>query len=184
MTGRKIHITGGSCAGVSTLGAALAEQLTVPQIDVDDFYWMPTDPPFRIKRPIEDRISLIGRRQDETAGWILTGSCMSWGDTLIRAVDLIVFIYTPTATRLQRLDQRETARYGARILPGGDMHEAHLAFRDWASRYENPTVPGRNLAKHESWLRKQSAPILRLDGLTPTPQLVQSVQAKLSCLCG
>ncbi len=178
----KIHITGASCSGVSTLGAALARQFAIPQIDIDDFYWMRTDPPFTIKRPIEDRVRLIQERQVQARGWVLTGSCMSWGELLIRTVDLIVFVYTPTSVRLQRLDQREAARYGERILPGGDMYETHLAFRDWASRYDDPTVPGRSLAKHKYWLGQLSLPILRLDGQSTTRELMQSVQKKLSCL--
>lgn len=182
MSKRNIHITGASCSGVSTLGAALAERFAIPQIDTDDFYWMTTDPPFTIKRPIEDRVRLIQIRQKEAGDWVLTGSCMGWGDSLVHAANLIVFIYTPTAERLLRLDQREAARYGERILPGGDMREGHLAFREWASRYEDPTVQGRNLAKHEHWLGQLSVPILRLDGLCATRELVQSVKEKLLCL--
>ena len=47
-----IHITGASGAGVTTLGAALAERLGGAQFDVDDFFWMPTVPPFTDKRPV------------------------------------------------------------------------------------------------------------------------------------
>ena len=180
MLGKNIYITGASCSGVSTLGHALAKRFAVPQIDVDDFYWMPTDPPFTTKRPPEDRVRLIENRQYEAEEWILTGSCLGWGNSLIRAVDLIVFVYTPTPIRLQRLDQREAARYGKRILPDGDMHKAHLAFRDWASRYEDPTCPGRSLAKHEHWLSEQSVPALRLDGAKMTRDLEQSVEEELS----
>lgn len=60
---------------------------------------------------------------------MLTGSFTQWGDSLINAVDLIVFLDTPTSVRIKRLDEGEAARHGERILPGGDMHEAHLAFR-------------------------------------------------------
>ena len=182
MAGTRIHITGASCSGVSTLGSTLASHLSIPQIDVDDFYWMPTDPPFTTKRPIEDRVRLIGERQEETEGWVLTGSCMGWGEALVSAVDLIVFVYVPIAVRLQRLDQREASRYGKRILPGGDMHEAHAAFRQWAASYEDPAAPGRNLAKHERWLREQPAPILWLDGRQTVQALAHSVRKELSCL--
>lgn len=34
----RIYITGASCAGVTTLGQALAPLLDAIQIDVDDFY--------------------------------------------------------------------------------------------------------------------------------------------------
>ena len=176
----RIHLTGASCSGVSTLGAALAERFGVHQLDVDDFYWMPTDPPFISKRPPEERVRLIRERQSALPGWVLSGSFMGWGETLIRDVDLVVFVETPTSLRLQRLDRREAERYGARIRPGGDMHEAHLAFRDWASRYDDPGFSGRNRAQHERWLATQSAPLLRVDGQCPTSELVALVIDELA----
>ncbi|MBP2542232.1 ATP-binding protein [Agrobacterium tumefaciens] len=182
----RVYLTGASCSGVSTLGRVLSRRFGVPQLDVDDFYWMPTDPPYSIKRPPEERVRLIKVRQSETEGWILTGSFIGWGEPLIQKVDLIVFLQTPTIIRLQRLDQRAAARYGARILPGGDMHEAHLAFRDWASCYDDPLFTGRNLAQHESWLSNQSAPVLRLQGQQSTAELMHRVAEELLRLspCG
>lgn len=61
----RVYLTGASCSGVSTLGAMLSERFDVPQLDVDDFYWMPTDPPFSTKRLPEERVRLI---QDHKAG--------------------------------------------------------------------------------------------------------------------
>jgi len=181
MHGRpKIYITGASCSGVSTLGAALSKQFDIPHIDVDDFYWMPTDPPYSVKRPPEDRVKLIAEQQAASDGWVLTGSFIGWGEALIRDVDLIVFLYTPAAVRLQRLDQREAARHGDRILPGGDMHEAHLAFRKWASGYDDPQFTGRNLAQHERWLGQQTAPVLRLQGEKPTDELADAVTSEIA----
>lgn len=176
----RVYVTGASCSGVSTLGTLLAERFGVPHLDVDDFYWMPTDPPFSTKRPAEDRVRLIQERQAASRGWILTGSFIGWGDALIHKVDLIVFLKTPTSVRLQRLDRREAERHGARILPGGDMHEAHLAFRDWASRYDDPTFTGRNIAQHERWLSTQFAPVLRLSGERPSEDLADEVAKALA----
>jgi adenylate kinase family enzyme len=175
----KVYVLGAACSGVSTLGARLAHHLQVPQIDVDDFYWMPTDPPFTTKRPPQERVALIQVQQREAEGWVLTGSFMGWGDALIEGVDLIVFLRTPTPVRLRRLDQREALRHGARIQPGGDMHDDHLAFRHWASRYDDPTFSGRNIAQHERWLSAQTVPVLRLQGQLPTEQLLPSVLAAL-----
>ncbi len=175
----KLYLLGASCSGVSTLGAALSQRLAVPQIDVDGVYWMPTDPPFTTKRPPEDRVRLIRARQAETAAWILTGSFMGWGDGLIGDVDLIVFLATATEVRLARLDRRERERHGPRILPGGDMHAAHLAFRDWAARYDDPDFPQRSRAQHEAWLARQEAPVLRLDGAQAVDVLAGAVMEAL-----
>ncbi|MDF2232782.1 adenylate kinase [Albimonas sp. CAU 1670] len=174
----RLHLTGASCSGVSTLAAELAARLGVPQIDVDDHYWLPTDPPYTEKRPPEGRVALIQARQAAADGWVLAGSLLGWGDALVEGVDLIVFLDTPTPVRLRRLDRREAERHGARIRPGGDMHEAHLAFRDWASRYDDPNFSGRNRAGHERWLGARSAPVLRLTGEGPVEALADRVQAE------
>lgn len=159
----RIYITGASCAGVTTLGRALATLLGLRQVDVDDFYWMPTDPPYTTKRAPEDRVSLIQQTRGDD-DWVLTGSCNVWGDVLIAEADLIVFVDTPTPVRLKRLAAREQARFGDRIAPGGDMHEIHVAFREWASQYDDPHFFGRNRARHEAWITKQTVPVLRIDG--------------------
>ena len=90
----RLYLTGASCSGVTTLGRELALLLAVQHLDVDDFYWLPTDPPFTMKRAPEDRVRQIRERQGNS-GWVLTGSFDGWGDTLIGNVDLIVFLDTP-----------------------------------------------------------------------------------------
>lgn len=175
----KIYITGASCSGVSTLGKTVSARLGIPQIDVDDFYWIPTDPPYSVKRAPEQRISLIADRMNKAGGWVLTGSFTGWGDILIQDVDLIVFLYTPTSVRLQRLDQREAERYGARIIPGGDLYKAHMAFREWASQYDDPLFRGRNRVQHERWLDEQAALVIRLPGNMMVQLLADAVEFHL-----
>ncbi|HWK66948.1 MAG TPA: AAA family ATPase [Rhizobiaceae bacterium] len=175
----RIYITGASCAGVTTLGRRLAHQLAIQHLDVDDYYWMPTSPPFTTKRPPEERVSLI-RQAQGAAGWVLTGSFDGWGDPLIDDVDLIVFVYTPTPVRLERLLAREKDRFGDRIMPGGDMHDIHIAFYQWASRYDDPEFSGRNRARHEAWLSDKTVPVLRLDGTHDVDDLATTVIAALT----
>lgn len=168
----RIFITGASCAGVTTLGQALASRLGVPHLEVDAFYWLPTDPPYSTKRAPEERVALIRQRQQASDGWVLAGSCDGWGEALTTAAELIVLVDTPTPLRLQRLQARELSRHGARILPGGDMYEAHRAFVAWASSYDDPDFSGRNRARHLAWLAAQRAMTLQLDGSDAVPTLV------------
>ncbi|NIL16439.1 adenylate kinase [Pseudomonas sp. AN3A02] len=175
----RIYITGASCAGVTTLGRTLASLLSLRHLDVDDFYWLPTNPPFTTKRPPDERVSLIQQRFGDD-GWVLTGSCMSWGDALINDADLIVFVATPTPVRLERLAAREKEHFGNRIAPGGDMHEIHVAFRAWASQYDDPSFSGRSRAWHERWMSKQTIPIVRVDGLNSTEEMAADVIHGLS----
>ncbi|MFL1386133.1 AAA family ATPase [Pseudomonas tritici] len=175
----RIYITGASCAGVTTLGQNLATRLDVRQVDVDDYYWMPTDPPFTTKRPPADRVSLMQQALGDD-DWVLTGSCLGWGDALIADAELIVFVITPTSVRLERLDAREMERYGGRIAPGGDMYQIHEAFREWASQYDDPNFSGRNRAWHEAWLSRQAAPVLRVDGMSSAEQMAEDVVQAVS----
>lgn len=103
----RIYITGASCAGVTTLGQHLALLLGIRQVDVDDFFWMPTNPPFTTKRAVSERVSLMQQELGDD-DWVLTGSCIDWGDALIAHADLIVFVVTPTSVRLERLAARES----------------------------------------------------------------------------
>jgi adenylate kinase family enzyme len=180
--GKKIHITGASGSGVTTLGKALAQEFGSMHLDIDDYFWMPTDPPYTTKRPRELRLALLNEgfaRASET-GWVLSGSILEWGDSLIPLFDLTIFISTPTELRLQRLRARETARFGAEaIAPGGSRHEVYEAFIKWAAAYEALLHEGRSRAKHEVLLAKLPCPVLRLDGSLPVPVLVQQVIGKL-----
>ena len=81
---------------------------------------------------------------------------------------------------MERLVAREKARFGERILPGGDMHEIHTAFREWASKYDDPEFSGRNRSRHELWLSEQDAPVLRLDGKRDVHYLSANVLDKLN----
>lgn len=175
----RLHVTGASCAGVTTLGAALAGHLAVPQIDVDDAFWLPTDPPYTTRRPVAERLALIRAQQAASAGWVLSGSLMGWGEALVGNADLVILIWTPTELRLRRLAQREYLRHSARILPGGDMHAGHLAFRDWAAGYDTPGFAGRNRQQHEDWLDRLPCPVLRLPGERPVPELLARVVTAL-----
>ncbi|QBF29063.1 adenylate kinase [Pseudomonas tructae] len=175
----RIYITGASCAGVTTLGQNLATELDARQVDVDDFFWMPTNPPFTTKRPVSERVPLIQQALGDQ-DWVLSGSCIGWGDELIAHADLIVFVVTATPVRLERLAAREKARFGDRIAPGGDMHEIHVAFREWASQYDDPNFSGRNRGWHEAWISAQTAPVLRIDGTRRAEVMVADVLDALS----
>ena len=109
---QRIHITGAAGAGVTSLGAALAGRLNAVHLDSDDFYWLPTSPPYRLKRNITDRLALLGAAFADAETWVLSGSCDSWIGSLVSSFDLVVFVVTPTPLRLARLRRRERARFG------------------------------------------------------------------------
>lgn len=176
----RVHILGASGSGTTTLGAALAKRLGCPHEDADLYYWRRTDPPFTAKRPVPERLALLERALDDAAGWVLSGSMISWGGSLVPRFDLVVFLSLDPAERMRRLLAREEARHGARIQPGGDMAEASAAFLSWAESYDTAGPEIRSRALHEGWLAGLSCPVLRLRTEMPVPQLVEQVRAGLS----
>ena len=174
----RIHITGASGTGVSTLGRVLAEVLRVPFVDTDDAYWLPTDPRFTAKRPVAERLTVL-RAAQGTGGWVVAGSLCGWGDKAIEGVELIVFLTAPTDQRVARLRERERAWFGDRIDPGGDMERIHSEFIAWAEQYDDPHFTGRSRVMHETWLMEQTVPVVRLEGTDRTEVLLSEVLARL-----
>ena len=175
-----LHIYGASGSGTSTLGRYLAEQFQYAFLDADDYFWLPTDPKFTTKRPIEQRVPLI--RQDIAAaknGAVLSGSLVGWGDALIPDFTLAVRVVTDTPTRLARIKQREYARFGVRILPGGDMYDHHQAFLQWAAGYDDGGLDTRSAVLHNEWQKQLACPILTVDGTAPLAETAARVEELL-----
>jgi len=173
----RIHLFGASGSGTTTLGAAVAAALGARFLDTDTYYWVPTDPPFTTQRDPAERVVAIERDVEGVADWVLSGSLCSWGGPLLPRFTLAVFLRLDPELRMARLVERERARYGRRILPGGDMHEAHLAFVAWARSYDHARAPVRSLDLHERWLTTLSCPVLRLDAGRPVEVLRDAVVA-------
>ncbi|HET9639052.1 MAG TPA: AAA family ATPase [Allosphingosinicella sp.] len=171
----RIGITGASGCGVTTLGAALAARLGAVHIDTDDHYWIASDPPYREKRDVPERLEGIAAEQARSGRWVLSGTLDRWAEPAIAHAGLIVFLEVPTPVRLERLRAREQARFGEALLPGGAMHETHREFIEWAAHYDDGTLPGRSRPKHEKWLAGLGTPVLRLDGTRPTEELAAAV---------
>jgi len=180
MNSCRIHITGASGAGVTSLGRAVANALAIPHHDTDDYFWQPTAPPYQKMRERADRLRLMQEMFLPRAEWALSGSLAGWGDAIIPAFDLVVFVTTPQAIRLQRLRAREATRYGTdAVAPGGWRHKETEEFIEWASQYEDGDLASRSLQKHEAWLAALHCPVLRLDGSRLLPELVAEVRSAI-----
>lgn len=149
-----IHITGASGSGTSTLGAALAAELGGVHLDADDYYWLPTQPPFTHKRPAPERLASLLADVRSHAACVLAGSVVGWGDALENAFDLVVFLYLDPAIRVERLRRREIDQLGY----------ADPAFLEWAAQYDTGPPVGRSLAKHRAWLARRSCRVIELVG--------------------
>lgn len=123
-----IHILGASGSGTTTLGRAISERFGHMQLDTDDYFWIPTDPPYAKKRDSSERRRLMKEHIRLYKRCVISGSLCGWGDFLIPRFDLVIRLEAPAEARLERLEKREYARFGDRIRPGGDMWDEHREF--------------------------------------------------------
>jgi len=178
----RIHVLGASGAGTTTLGVALAAATGARHVDSDDIYWIPSDPPFAMARPLEERRCLLMNRLPADGAWVFSGSAMKWGEPAEPLYQLVVFLTVDPKLRMERIVQREHERYGARIAPGGDMHQTSRAFLNWARAYDTAGPEQRSRASHEAWLAGGQWPILRLDSARPVEHLVEDVKTAAAAL--
>ncbi len=159
----KLYIFGASGSGVTTLGQALGLYLDIPYFDSDNYFWVPTVPPFTIKRDPVERNSMISRELKAVPDLIFGGSALNWGADVFPPFDGVVFLWIPADIRMQRIKERERARYGNAI--DAEMKEQHEDFLAWAADYDNNTgISNRTLQLHEEWLSKMTMPVLKLQG--------------------
>ncbi|MBM3217424.1 MAG: hypothetical protein FJZ38_01875 [Candidatus Rokubacteria bacterium] len=181
MTARHIHLVGASGSGTTTLGRALARHLGIPHFDTDDYFWLPTDPPFGQIRHRAARQALLGADLERPPAWVLSGSLCGWGDAFIPLFDLVVFCAVPTDVRMARLRAREVERYGAAaIAPDGPLRAKHEAFLAWAASYENGPAVERSRAMHDVWLATLPCPVVRLEDTDDVATRLQRVVATLA----
>ena len=174
----RIHLLGASGSGTTTLAAAVAARHGHRHLDTDDFYWLPTDPPYQTKRARQARLELLSTALAASPAWVLSGSLCGWGDPLIVRFELIIFLDVPTEVRLERLRSRELMRYGPEaIAPGGRLHEAHVTFLEWAARYDGADVTERSRALHDGWLATVPTRVVRLEGDRPVAEQMAALEA-------
>jgi adenylate kinase family enzyme len=172
----RIHILGASGSGTTTLGRALADRLGSSHLDTDDYFWLPSDPPFQHIRERGERQAFLGAALQGSAGWVLSGSLCGWGDVFIPQFELVVFLWVPPAVRLARLRARERQRYGAAVEPGGPLRKRFEAFMAWAAGYdEGLDVPERCRQLHEQWLAALPCPVLRLEDAASVEERLERI---------
>ena len=175
-----IHILGASGSGTTTLGQAISDNWRYLHLDTDDYFWLPTEPPFTVKREVAQRQALLAEALAKADKCVLTGSLCGWGDFLLPSFSLVIYLQTPTELRIRRLQEREAARFGDRILQGGDMYQNHLEFIAWAKTYDTAGIDSRSKALHEQWLRQMGCPVLVLDGTKNPAEHLEQIGRTLS----
>lgn len=113
----KLHIVGGSGTGTTTLGRAVADAWAVPHADSDDYFWVPTDPPYTQQRNPARRVELMLEVFARRSAWVLSGGINGWGDEILERCDAVVFLSLHATERLQPCHRALAANRTAREDP-------------------------------------------------------------------
>lgn len=159
-----IHIFGASGSGTTTLGKRIVDELGFSLMDTDDYFWLPTDPPYISKRPVEERINMMLQDINDARNVVISGSLTDWGDLLIPYFTLAIRVNTDTDVRIERIKQRERKHFGTRIDENGDMYEDYLAFIEWAKKYDEGDTSIRSKKKHDEWQGLLQCELIEVDG--------------------
>ena len=170
-----IHIFGASGSGTTTLAGAVDEAFGHTHLDTDDYFWIPTDPPYITKRTPYERRELLKADIAKNEKCVISGSLCGWGDIFIPLFDLVIFIDTPTDIRIKRIEEREYKTWGNRILADGDMYDKHTAFIEWAKTYDTGGIDQRSRILHIRWIEKVLCPVLTIDGRLSIPRIIEEL---------
>tara|TARA_R100001369_G_scaffold2099_2_gene6642 strand:- start:673 stop:1230 length:558 start_codon:yes stop_codon:yes gene_type:complete len=160
----KILIFGASGSGTTTLGKEIEKKTDFKHLDVDDYYWKKTEPPFQEKLSLKKRNDNLKVEFKKFENVIVSGSMVSWGKEWEKSFDLAIFIHLNNNDRIKRLENRETERYGEKLLTDKKTQNDSKAFLEWANEYENPDFNGRSLKVHNDWIELLKCNVLRIDG--------------------
>ena len=111
-----IILLGANGSGKSTLGQELARLLNFAHLDVEDYYFCKTDIPYTAKRPHHERNELMLSDMKKYGSFVVSGDISGWSDDFLPVFDLVVLLKAPKGVRMKRIEEREYARWGDRVL--------------------------------------------------------------------
>lgn len=153
---RGICICGLNGSGKTTLAASLARRLNYKHLDIEDYYFLPSDIPYSRPRTKEEVIPLVLEDIHENPCFVFSSVKGDMTHEINAKYDLVVYLDVPKEIRMERIKKRAFDKFGDRVLIGGDMYEQEEAFFKMASKREPSAI--------EAWLNTISCKVLCLDG--------------------
>lgn len=172
-----IMIFGPSGAGKTTLGLAVAEVLSLPYIDIDDYIWRKdTEVPFSKMYSREEKISRLTAAVEKAGTFVMAGSMDSFHRYFDPYFVLAVHLTADADLRKDRVNRRESALFGERVLPGGDLFEAHRRYLEDVASYD-AGGGSTSMEVHSRWAESLACPVLRLNGAVPVEENAKIIAA-------
>ncbi|HOP56610.1 MAG TPA: AAA family ATPase [Bacillota bacterium] len=177
---KTINIFGSSGSGSTTLARAVAKKYGYIFIDTDDAIWEKTELPFSKRKSDKDAREYLETRMKTGDKIVISGSFIGWADDIKEKIDLFVYLNLPLEIRKSRIENREKARFGNRVLPGGDLYQKHIDFLEWISLYDETPESLRGKKQHEMWLADVKVPVVRITEPADIDTLVDAVEKRLN----
>lgn len=156
---RRILVKGGSGAGKTTLGRALAQHLDVPFVELDAWHhgpnWTSASP--------EQLQARVRTQLNDERGWVVDGNYdRKLGTALMDRAELIVWLDLPLSTKLWRLARRTSRRWlSQEELWNGNRESLKDAF--WGREALFPWAVRSHFVHRRTWPQKlQSCVVVRL----------------------
>ena len=120
--GRRIHVTGNSCSGKSTLANQLAAALEVPRVELDALNWQPGWVSLADTEPEElERRMTVATHGD---AWVVSGSYMGFSRKVFwPRVETVVWLDLPRYRLIWRVLIRSWKRWRSKELLWGTNYE-------------------------------------------------------------
>ena len=187
-----IAILGLNGSGKSTLAHALARELGYYEMDVEDYYFpnqrdsrrsaLEGQPsvqnqsaaaiPFSAPLPKPDAEAAILADMERHPRFVFSGVNLNWEERILSQIEIVFYLQVPREERVRRIHERESRRFGARVLPGGDMYDQQTGFLRTASARDESTVLDS--------LTGLSCPVVPLDGTQPIPAILRQILDRLA----
>lgn len=162
-----IMIMGLNGSGKSTICRELADLLNYKRMDSEDYYFLDSDIPYTKSRTKEEVQQLMHDDIRIYHNYVLSSVGCNWGPEIVSTFKLAVLLYAPLQVRLERIKQREIARFENRVLEGGDMYESQKKFHEM--------VASRSEEDIKQQAGSLTCPVLEIDATLPIREILDMV---------
>lgn len=130
---RGIMICGANGSGKTTLGKALAVYLGFRHMDIEEYYFLPSDIPYSLHRSREECAALMLSDIDKFGDFVITAVSPDFGSEINSLCKMAVYLYAPKELRLERIKKRSLEQFGERAQRGGNLFESENNFLSFAA---------------------------------------------------
>jgi len=171
--GTGILICGLNGSGKTTVGKILANKLGFYFIDNENLFFSraSNDEPYANPKSRGEVTAMLMEEVRSHPNFVFAAVKGDYGTEILPYYSLAVVIEVPKNIRMERIRSRSYAKFGDRMLSGGDLYEQEEHFFSLAqSRPEDLT---------EKWVQTLHCPIIRING---TKSVEENVEYIASCI--